>query len=146
MEWFKKLDTKIKIVIVAAICLVLAVGVFCVARSFSGKQKKHVSEIKYNKNAEILKEREINGLSIHDISLQTEDGQSNYRAKATDKTNEKIKFVGIEFTFYNDAGEMGNIKVYNEREIAPGETIDLVNYNDMDLFSATSVKLELVGE
>ena len=146
MEWFKNLDKKIKIALIVLAGLILFTIAFCVVHNFTNKENKNTPEVKYNKNSEILKDREVNGLTIHDISLQVTDGQSNYRSKATNKTDKKIDFVGIEVTFYNSTEEIGKIQIYNERTIEPGETIDLVNYNDMDLLNATSVKIDMVGE
>ena len=146
MEWFKKMDIKIKIALIALVCLIVATGTFFVVRSLTNKEKKHEPVINYNKNEEILKDREINGISIHDVTLQTVDGQSNYRAQATNKTDAPIEFNGIALTLYKDAEEIGTIEMYPNRTLEPGETIDIVNYNDMNLNEATSIKLELVGE
>ena len=146
MEWFKKLDIKIKIVLIALVCLIFATGTFFVVRGLTNKKEKPEPVINYNKNEEILKDREIQGISIHDITLQTVDGQSNYRAKATNKTDAPIEFNGIAITLYKDGEEIGTIEMYPNRTLQPGETVDIVNFNDMNLNEATSVKLELVGE
>ena len=146
MEWFKNLNIKYKIIIITFVALIICVASFFAIREFGSKKGGNKPVVKYNKGAEILKEREIKGLTIHDISLRIEDGQSNYRAKATNKTDHNIEFVGIGITFYNDATEMGRIEMYQEKTIEPGETIDLENFTDMNLLKATDLKLDWIGE
>ena len=141
------MNKKVKIVVISVISVALIVGASIVIYKALTKPTPKKQEIKYNESNEILKDSEVKGLKIHDISLKIIDGEtSNYVAKATNTTDKKIDFVGIVITFYKDEEQMGKIEIYNQRTIEPGETIDLENITDMDLYKATSSKIEWIGE
>ena len=146
IEKFNNLNKKTKIIIGVVFLLIVLVSSFLIARSIMNKKTEPEAVVNYNTNSEILKEHEIGGLLIHDISLQMTDGQSNFRAKATNKTDKNIDFEGLELTFYDEKGELGKVRVFQTRTIVPNETIDLVNYTDMDFTKASSVKYEIVSE
>ena len=141
------MNKRIKIILITLISVIALVGASIVIYKALTKEKPKKQDVKYNESNEILKDSEVKGLKIHDISLKIIDGEtSNYVAKATNTTDKKIDFVGIVITFYKDEEQMGKIEIYNQRSIEPGETIDLENITDMDLYKATSSKIEWIGE
>ena len=146
IEKFNNLNKRTKIIIVSVFLIIILIVSFLIVKHIMDKDEKPVPVVNYNTNSEILKEHEIGGLLIHDISLQMTDGQSNFRAKATNKTDKNIDFEGLELTFYDEKGELGKVRVFQTRTIVPNETIDLVNYTDMDFTKASSVKYEIVSE
>ena len=43
-------------------------------------------------------------------------------------------------------GDMGMVTVYINGDINPNESVDLINYSDLDLTKATNIKYELIQE
>ena len=141
------MSKKVKIILLSIIGLMILVGVGLLIHRALTKPKPEEHEIKYNENNEILKDSEIKGMKIYDISLKIEDGKNSYySAKGINTTDKAIDFVGIVITFYKEEEQMGKIEIYNQRTIEPGETIELENITDIDLYNATSYKVDWIGE
>lgn len=102
------------------------------------KQKEKVeSKVKENKNKNVIKEQIVDGIKISDVKVEIINGLTTFTAKATNTTENPINFKGV------DIHVKGNVEVtlgaYGFSVINPGETLDLINYSDVDLEKAKEV-------
>ena len=141
-----KIDTKKIIIAVIAVLLVLVPIISAVVIKNNNK-KENNNKTTENKNSNVISNKEIEGFKISDVKVEIINGLTTFTAKATNVTSEVKHLSGfnIYFTEKSD-GDMGMVTVYINGDINPNESVDLINYSDLDLTKATNIKYELIQE
>ena len=141
-----KIDTKKIIIAVIAVLLVLVPIISAVVIKNNNK-KENNNKTTENKNSNVISNKEIEGFKISDVKVEIINGLTTFTAKATNVTGEVKHLSGfnIYFTEKSD-GDMGMVTVYINGDINPNESVDLINYSDLDLTKATNIKYELIQE
>ena len=144
-----KIDTKKIIIAVIAVLLVLVPIISSVVIKNNKKESNNKTAEKRteNKNSNVISNQEIEGFKISDVKVEIINGLTTFTAKATNVTSEVKHLSGfnIYFTEKSD-GDMGMVTVYINGDINPNESVDLINYSDLDLTKATNIKYELIQE
>lgn len=144
-----KIDTKKIIIAVIAVLLVLVPIISAVVIKNNKKENNNKTTEKRteNKNSNVILNQEIEGFKISDVKVEIINGLTTFTAKATNVTSEVKHLSGfnIYFTEKSD-GDMGMVTVYINGDINPNESVDLINYSDLDLTKATNIKYELIQE
>lgn len=145
-----KIDTKKIIIAVIAVLLVLVPIISAVVIKNNNKKEnnnKTAEKRTENKNSNVISNQEIEGFKISDVKVEIINGLTTFTAKATNVTSEVKHLSGfnIYFTEKSD-GDMGMVTVYINGDINPNESVDLINYSDLDLTKATNIKYELIQE
>ena len=144
-----KIDTKKIIIAVIADLLVLVPIISAVVIKNNKKENNNKTTEKRteNKNSNVISNQEIEGFKISDVKVEIINGLTTFTAKATNVTSEVKHLSGfnIYFTEKSD-GDMGMVTVYINGDINPNESVDLINYSDLDLTKATNIKYELIQE
>lgn len=144
-----KIDTKKIIIAVIAVLLVLVPIISAVVIKNNKKEDNNKTTEKRteNKNSNVISNQEIEGFKISDVKVEIINGLTTFTAKATNVTNEVKHLSGfnIYFTEKSD-GDMGMVTVYINGDVNPNESVDLINYSDLDLTKATNIKYELIQE
>ena len=137
----KKLVLIIAVVIIAIISALISFGLKDDDKKTTEQPKV---EIKENKNKNVIKDQVVDGIKISDVKVEIIDGLTTYTAKATNTTENPINFKGV------DIHVKGDIEItlgaYGFTVINPGETLELINYSDVDLEKATEVTYSIVYE
>lgn len=144
-----KIDTKKIIIAVIAVLLVLVPIISAVVIKNNKKEDNNKTTEKRteNKNSNVISNQEIEGFKISDVKVEIINGLTTFTAKATNVTSEAKHLSGfnIYFTEKSD-GDMGMVTVYINGDVNPNESVDLINYSDLDLTKATNIKYELIQE
>lgn len=137
----KKLILIIAVVIIAIISALIG---FSLKNDNDNKKEneKPKVEIKENTNKSVIKDQVVDGIKISDVKVEIIDGLTTFTAKATNITENPINFKGI------DINVKGNIDItlgaHGFSVINPGETLELINYSDVDLEKATEITYSVV--
>ena len=136
----KKIIIIIVVVIIAIISALVSVNLKDNAKKKSGTQEK--VEVKQNTNKNVIKEQIVDGIKISDVKVEIINGLTTFTAKATNTTENPINFKGV------DIHVKGDIEVtlgaHGFSVINPGETLELINYSDVDLEKATEITYSVV--
>lgn len=100
---------------------------------------------KVNNSEKITRDRELNGLKLTNIKIQTENNISMFTADVKNDTGNKFNGGAIKLTFFNASGEeyadfeawIPEINEGGTNSINAGTTMDIVNSADM--------KIEFIG-
>ena len=103
---------------VLIICLIIIILVSIIANIYilSNKPEKDlptIDGIKIPEYKDILKETEIEGLKITNISLLTRDGMSSYKAEVTNNTDIKKEINKLYVVFHEEDNENKILALYN---------------------------------
>lgn len=101
------MDKKKKILLIGSVVVIIAAVVFVTLMLFNKPEEEEfkIDGINLPQNKEALKEKEIDGLKITNVSLLTREGISTYKALVTNSTdNEMVKTLDI--IFYIDDEEI----------------------------------------
>lgn len=145
-----KLEKKQIIIIIIAVLLVLVPVVSAIIIKNNKKESNKTTEVeerKENKNSNVISEHEIDGFKISDVKIEIINGLTTFSAKATNVSGDVKHLSGfnIYFTEKSD-GDMGMITVYINGDINSNESVDLINYSDLDLTKATNIRYEIIQE
>ena len=134
---------KIIIILLSVILLVgIVTSIFIVSddkKQTEGKKEKNVKE---NTNKNVVKEQVVDGIKISDIKVEITNGLTTFTAKATNITENPINFKGINIIVTGDTDVVLSVNGYSV--INSGETLDLINYSDVDLEKATNIDYKVV--
>lgn len=117
------MNKKQKIILaVIIIFLVLVIGI-TIFFAISNKNKEEKITTMANDNAEVIKERTINGLKISHVTLIIDENGSTFSADVTNTTSQEINNKSIEVIFKTSTGKtvislLGSFG----NNIKPGET------------------------
>ena len=133
------------IIVVAILLLVIPISI-SLAIKYNKKDLDNVEKNKksYNINSNIISEKEIEGYKITDVKVEMINGLTTYTAKAINITNDTKDLVGFNIYFENKEKALGMISVYINEKLNPNDSVDLINYSDLDLTSATGINYELI--
>lgn len=133
------------IIVVAILLLVIPISISLVIKN-NKKDLDNVEKNKksYNINSNIISEKEIEGYKITDVKVEMINGLTTYTAKAINITNDTKDLVGFNIYFENKEKALGMISVYINEKLNPNDSVDLINYSDLDLTSATDINYELI--
>ena len=133
------------IIVVAILLLVIPISISLVIKN-NKKDLDNVEKNKksYNINNNIISEKEIEGYKITDVKVEMINGLTTYTAKAINITNDTKDLVGFNIYFENKEKALGMISVYINEKLNPNDSVDLINYSDLDLTSATDINYELI--
>lgn len=133
------------IIVVAILLLVIPISISLVIKN-NKKDLDNVEKNKksYNINSNIISEKEIEGYKITDVKVEMINGLTTYTAKAINITNDTKDLVGFNIYFENKEKALGMISVYINEKLNPNDSVDLTNYSDLDLTSATDINYELI--
>ncbi len=133
------------IIVLAILLLVIPISISLVIKN-NKKDMDNVEKNKksYNINSNIISEKEIEGYKITDVKVEIINGLTTYTAKAINTTNEPKDLVGFNIYFENKEKAVGMISIYINEKLNPNDSIDLINYSDLDLTSATDINYELI--
>lgn len=129
------------IIIIVLVVLIKVTGIKNNNILKEDKTQKKV-EIKHNKNENVLKEQIVDGIKISDVKVEIIDGLTTFTAKATNTTESPINFKGVDILVKGE--KEYSLAVYGFESINPGETLDLINYSDVDLEKAEEVTYSIV--
>lgn len=133
------------IIVVAILLLVIPISISLVIKN-NKKDLDNVEKNKksYNINSNIISEKEIEGYKITDVKVEMINGLTTYTAKAINITNDTKDLVGFNIYFENKEKALGMISVYINEKLNPNDSVDLINYSDLDLTNATDINYELI--
>lgn len=133
------------IIVGAILLLVIPISISLVIKN-NKKDLDNVEKNKksYNINSNIISEKEIEGYKITDVKVEMINGLTTYTAKAINITNDTKDLVGFNIYFENKEKALGMISVYINEKLNPNDSVDLTNYSDLDLTSATDINYELI--
>lgn len=138
----KKIVLIIVVVIITIISALIAFALNNNDNSKTNENNKEKIVVKENKNKNVIKEQIVDGIKISDVKVEIIDGLTTFTAKATNTTENPINFKGV------DIHVKGNIEVtlgaHGFSVINPGETLELINYSDVDLEKATEITYSVV--
>ncbi len=148
-EFVKKNKKKIIIgsIIIIILIAIIILSTVILNKNESKTPKKDTPKIEENTNKNVISETTIDGFKIDNIKVEIIDGLTTFTADATNITEEvkNIKGFNIYFTKTTE-NDMGMISVYTNEGIEPGATFELINYSDLNLKEATSIKYEIIYE
>lgn len=143
----KNILVKRNIIIIIVLILLLFIPIsISLAIKNNKKDLDNVEKNKksYNINSNIISEKEIEGYKITDVKVEMINGLTTYTAKAINITNDTKDLVGFNIYFENKEKALGMISVYINEKLNPNDSVDLINYSDLDLTSATDINYELI--
>lgn len=136
----KKITLIIAVIIIAIISALIGVNLKDNDKKANKKEEK--VEIKENTNKNVIKDQVVDGIKISDVKVEIIKGLTTFTAKATNTTENPINFKGV------DIHVKGDIEVtlgaHGFSVINPGETLELINYSDVDLEKATEITYSVV--
>lgn len=136
----KKITLIIAVIIIAIISALIGVNLKDNDKKANKKEEK--VEIKENTNKNVIKDQVVDGIKISDVKVEIINGLTTFTAKATNTTENPINFKGV------DIHVKGDIEVtlgaHGFSVINPGETLELINYSDVDLEKATEITYSVV--
>ncbi len=96
---------------------------------------------KVNNSNKVTKDRDLNGLKLTNINIQTENSISVFTADVKNDTGSKFNGGAIKLTFINSEGEeyanfeawIPEIEAGENNNINAGTTMDIVNSSDMKI-------------
>lgn len=99
---------------------------------------------KVNNSEKITQDRELNGLKLTNIKIQTENNVSMFTADVKNDTGNKFNGGAIKLTFFNASGEeYADFEAWIP-EINEGGTNSINAGTTMDIVNATDMKIEFV--
>ena len=107
----------------------------------SKKEEAKKDEVKSNTNTNVIKDQQVEGLSLTNTSLTTSNGQSTLVTVVSNPTTEKIAVKSFDIIIKD---KDGNILItllgYVGEEIPAGESRTITSSAEIDLTKATSVE------
>lgn len=107
----------------------------------SKKEEVKKDEVKSNTNTNVIKDQQVEGLSLTNTSLTTTNGQSTLVTVVSNPTTEKIAVKSFDIIIKD---KDGNIIItllgYVGEEIPAGESRTITSSAEIDLTKATSVE------
>ncbi len=107
----------------------------------SKKDEVKKDEVKSNTNTNVIKDQQVEGLSLTNTSLTTTNGQSTLVTVVSNPTTEKIAVKSFDIIIKD---KDGNILItllgYVGEEIPAGESRTITSSAEIDLTKATSVE------
>ena len=135
---------KIVIISLASLMLLVAAGCGCKKKDSKNKVDKE-TDITANTNENVIKDTEVDGLLISNVSLIGENGGCLYNAtvKNNSGANKELKYVKIDV---KDSDGSSMITLYGNlgSNIENGATKTMSASCDKDLSKATSIEYEVV--
>ena len=100
---------------------------------------------KVNNSEKITRDRELNGLKLTNIKIQTENNISMFTADVKNDTGNKFNGGAIKLTFFNASGEeYADFEAWIP-EINEGGTNSINAGTTMDIVNSTDMKIEFIG-
>lgn len=131
--------------------LVITLALLCIVSAGCNSKKKDDDTAKtedqglqLNTNANVIAEREIDGLKIANISLLIDSGISKFKFEVTNPGTSAKVLNGLKIVFKNEDGKTLYSQDYLLEVVAKGETLSLGMNLDVDLKDATSIDFSVI--
>ena len=135
---------KKKILIISFVILIVLSIVISVLVLFKKPKEDefNIEGINLPKNEEILKEYELNGLKIADVSLLTRDGISTFKADVRNTSGKEINVNKLYVVFYDGNKEIKSVALMNTVIKVDGNVLINIQ-SDRDLSNVTKIEYVL---
>jgi thioredoxin-related protein len=137
-----------KIIITSlSLLLILGISTGCGCKkkeSKSDNNEETKSVITENKNEDIIKEQEVDGIKMTDTSMITKDGETIITIKVTNNTGSDYKLNGYNIIVKDKEGNvLIKLPGYLGSTIKNGETKELKSTTNADLRNASAIEYEV---
>ena len=126
---------------IKTLAFITIIGLLLTTGCDSKKEEEKKDEVKSNTNTNVIKDQQVEGLSLTNTSLTTTNGQSTLVTVVSNPTTEKIAVKSFDIIIKD---KDGNILItllgYVGEEIPAGESRTITSSAEIDLTKATSVE------
>lgn len=126
---------------IKALAFITIISLLLTTGCDSKKEEVKKDEVKSNTNTNVIKDQQVEGLSLTNTSLTTTNGQSTLVTVVSNPTTEKIAVKSFDIIIKD---KDGNILItllgYVGEEIPAGESRTITSSAEIDLTKATSVE------
>lgn len=137
---------KVVIISLAALMLLVAAGCGCKKKE-SDDNKDKVADITANTNENVIKETEVEGLLVNNVSLVTENGAGSFNATVTNNSGaaKSVKYVKAHVKA-TDGSTIITLYGYIGETIENSQSKTISASCDRDLSTAASIEYEVVAQ
>lgn len=134
-------------IIVLVIVVLIVITMIVTNLGENKNNNKPETKVVKNTNEKVVSDVTVADFEISKVSVTIEDGITNYRAVATNVSDEAKAIKGFKiYPIAEDETNIGEITIYITTEVEKGDSIELINYSDIDFTKAVDMKYEAIYE